>query len=113
MTDDDSAGEEEEDLLADIDHVTYVCREGESLKILAFYKVGTAFPEQSDIFQIQFFSMLSPAMASTGLWPLLKDIYYTFRHASNQIKITALSPVCLWQYFIETLRRLAVWRDSL
>ena len=44
MTDDDSAGEEEEDLLADIDHVTYVCREGESLKILAFYKVGTAFP---------------------------------------------------------------------
>merc|ERR1719204_1494534 len=38
MTDDDSAGELEEDLLADIDHVTYVCREGESLKILAFYK---------------------------------------------------------------------------
>merc|ERR1719204_1565265 len=38
MTDDDSAAEEEEDLLADIDHVTYVCREGESLKILAFYK---------------------------------------------------------------------------
>ena len=65
MTDDDSAGEDEEDLLADIDHVTYVCREGESLKILAFYKVGTAFPEQSDIFQIQFFSILSPAMAST------------------------------------------------
>ena len=55
MIDDDSAGEVEEDLLADIDHVTYVCREGESLKILAFYKVGTAFPEQSDIFQIQFF----------------------------------------------------------
>ena len=74
MTDDDSAGEEE-DLLADIDHVTYVCREGESLKILAFYKVGTAFPEQSDIFQIQYFSMLSPAMESTGLWPLLKDSY--------------------------------------
>ena len=74
MTDDDSAGEEE-DLLADIDHVTYVCREGESLKILAFYKVGTAFPEQSDIFQNKFVSMLSPAMESTGLWPLLKDSY--------------------------------------
>ena len=55
MTDDDSAGEVEEDLLADIDHVTYVCREGESLKILAFYKVGTAFLEQSDIFEVQFF----------------------------------------------------------
>merc|ERR1719357_592022 len=38
MIDDDSAGEVEEDLLVDIDHVTYVCREGESLKILAFYK---------------------------------------------------------------------------
>ena len=55
MTDDDSAGEVEEDLLADIDHVTYVCREGESLKILAFYKVGTAFLELSDLFEVQFF----------------------------------------------------------
>ena len=32
--------EEEEELLCDMDHVTYVCREGESLKILAFYKVS-------------------------------------------------------------------------
>ena len=31
---------EERELLCDIDHVTYVCHEGESLKILAFYKVG-------------------------------------------------------------------------
>ena len=31
---------EEGELLCDIDHVTYVCHEGESLKILAFYKVG-------------------------------------------------------------------------
>ena len=62
MTEGDSAGEVEDDLLADIDHVTYVCREGESLKILAFYKVGTAFLEQSDIFEVQFFSILCPAM---------------------------------------------------
>ena len=32
--------EEEGELLCDMDHVTYVCREGESLKILAFYKVS-------------------------------------------------------------------------
>ena len=31
---------EEEEELCDIDHVTYVCHEGESLKILAFYKVS-------------------------------------------------------------------------
>ena len=32
-------GKGEGELLCDIDHVTYVCHEGESLKILAFYKV--------------------------------------------------------------------------
>jgi len=37
-TESDELDKEERELLCDIDHVTYVCHEGESLKILAFYK---------------------------------------------------------------------------
>ena len=40
MTESDELDKEERELLCDIDHVTYVCHEGESLEILAFYKVS-------------------------------------------------------------------------
>ena len=39
-TESDELDKEEMDMLCNIDHVTYVCHQGESLKILAFYKVA-------------------------------------------------------------------------